>query len=147
MWDVIRDDFGLTSPAQMTDEHLWQWLSAAVRALKNSYARDGVAEDELMRKMCESTYLYFGYFFARLRTYSRDAEGVLAIQPNDTEDGYLCMHMRLFEDDVLVVGDGKTERAVRRALELWNSKAPPLPAKCQVMTTQDYTKLVQDEAT
>ena len=61
-------------------------------------------------------------------------------QENDTEDGYVCMHLRLFDDDVLVVADGKTVRALQRARDLWNSKATQLPATCRGMTTDHYVE-------
>jgi predicted nucleic acid-binding protein len=140
MWGRVVSLSGLTNPSKLTDEHLWQWLSDMLAALRGSYEQDGVATEALLLNVCESMYPYFGYLFARLRTYCPDKKGVLAIQPNDTEDGYLCMHIRLFEDDVLVTGDGPTKQALQSALALWNTRVPHLPAKCRVMSKEQYAK-------
>jgi hypothetical protein len=140
MWDRMRAHTGIGNPALLKDDELWGWLSLMLTALKESYDRDGVATETLLLRVTESMYLYYGYLFERLKTYSKATDGNLAIQPNDTEDGYMCMHLRLFEDDMLVSGDGKTIRAVRLAIDLWNLKVPKLPARCSALTSDEYKK-------
>jgi hypothetical protein len=140
MWDQVKNYSGIDNPAQLTDDELWRWVSAMLTALRESYERDGVATEALLLKTVESMYPYYGYLFERLRTYSKRPAGNLAIDPNDTEDGYICMHLRLFQDDLLVTGDGKTVRAIHRALRLWDSKVPTLPAKCNAIAAEDYRK-------
>jgi len=140
MWERIKNRSGVANPAQLKDDDLWKWLSAMVTALKQSYEADGVAADTLLMKVCDSMYAYYVYLLSRLCTYSNRPDGVLSIPVNDTEDGYICMHLRLLEDDVLVSGDGKTVHALQRALDLWNANVPKLPARCRVMGTNDYKK-------
>jgi hypothetical protein len=57
-----------------------------------------------------------------------------------TQDGYLCMHLRLFGDGVLVTFDGETERSLKRSLALWDARVPTTAAKCRVIVMDDYRK-------
>lgn len=141
IWGMAQSTCSVKHPAHLSDNDLWEILKAALTALKRSYEQDGVAPDALLSKVCESMFPYYGYLLARLRTYGVRDDGSLAMQPNDTEDGFLCLHLRLFEDDLLVTGDASTRNAVNCAMELWNTRVTKLRALYRAVSIDEYSDL------
>ncbi len=143
MWERLQGHHRYTRPSDLSVDDVWSWIRAMLTALRNSYAQDSISGQELFIRVCDSMYLYYGYLLFRLRTYGIGNNGQLAIQPNDTEDAYICMHMRLFDEHMFVVGDGKTRRAIQQAIDLWNERMQEVPAHCGVMDLPQYTALAK----
>ncbi|MCZ6654506.1 MAG: hypothetical protein O7D91_15940 [Planctomycetota bacterium] len=139
MWSAMQKLSSASSPADLTDKDLWEWLKATVIAHTRSYEHDGVLEDHLLGKVTRSLFAYHGYLFARLRKYTRNSAGELEVPANDTEDGYICMHLDLLEEDVLVTGDANTIDALAAALDIWNKHGPSeIAPACAVMSIEQY---------
>ncbi len=144
MWRKMQELSSASSPTALTDDDLWEWLKATVIAIERSYEHDGVAVGALLGKVTRSMYPYFGYVFARLRKYTKDSAGELVVPANDTEDGYISMHLDLLAEDVLVTGDTNTIDALNAVLGLWSKHvSDQIAPACTVMSIQDYREAFQ----
>lgn len=73
--------------------------------------------------------LYSGYIISRLYGYANNrprGKEFLAIDRNDCEDAYICLHLDLDRDDILVTNDKGTLSALNQTLSLLDSRLPEI---------------------
>jgi hypothetical protein len=141
MWQRVDQRSCATRAEKLSDEEFWKWMQVMLTDLHNSYQQDGISEAQLMEKVVRSKYLYYGYVFARMCKYVSDQGSDFSPALNDAEDGFICMHLDLLGDDILVTGDSGTIGALSRVFDICEKYgSPEIKPSCRVMTAIDYVE-------
>ena len=147
---LIDEQIGRAALRTVSDERYVQVASAGTFALADFYGSFGYDAPDLFERVFESIYPHLGYVFERARLYamSNPLGAPIAVDPNDAEDGMLCLHLGLAADRMLVTNDKGTRRALgeagarlqRQLAETGTSYSPRL-----VMTCDEFKAIVDAE--
>ncbi|MGH7799468.1 MAG: hypothetical protein ACREOW_02430 [Thermodesulfobacteriota bacterium] len=92
----------------------------AILSLVDGYMRllkkRGASEVGLWERTISDTYIYFSYIFHRALSCFRS--GSNKRDPNDYEDGYICLHIKLNTPYCLVTEDKKMKDALEETIAL-----------------------------
>jgi hypothetical protein len=92
--------------------------------------------------------LYSGYVISRLYGYVNKrqfGEESLSIEKNDCEDAYICLHLDLDRDDILVTNDKGTLAALRQTLSLLTSCLPAEINQLRAINVEEFVGRLQLE--
>jgi hypothetical protein len=95
-------------------------LRAVAAGVYQDAVQGGQPDRDLFDRLAVAGYICGGYMVARiLRSFVNNGyrDGQVAVDPNDTEDFMVTMHMSYDQPLALVTGDAGTREAVRRALD------------------------------
>lgn len=151
MITLMDEQIGRSALRTVDDDRYVVVASAGTLKLAEFYKSFGYDSPDLVARIFESVYPHMGYVFERARQYAlNNASGAaIKIDPNDTEDGMLCLHLGLGDDRVLVTDDKGTRRALgeagARVERQLAAHGRPHIARL-VMTCEEFTGLVDPPA-
>ena len=93
-----------------------------------------------------ATSLYYGYLTSRLYFYANKrilGQTELSVDHNDCEDAYICLHLDLTEEIVLVTKDQGTLKAIGETLSILNDIMPFDFSQEYVITVQEFVQRIE----
>lgn len=75
---------------------------------------DGASDDGLLERMVDLTYIYYSYVFHN--AFDHFQSGKTNINPNDYEDGCMCLHLPLKTPNIFVTDDQNFRRLLTDVL-------------------------------
>ncbi len=126
--DIIAETHSHSQINSLGSAELHSIISSALNASVNIEEQDGnKLNDTLRTVLICGLYAHFGYKVWRTVVAMRKElqGGQFSADPNDLEDGYIALYLRLFEDDVLVTEDKGTIIAFNETLAAVRAHVQP----------------------
>lgn len=147
MITLMDEQIGRSALRNVDDARYVLVASAGTLKLAEFYKSFGYESPDLVARIFESVYPHMGYVFERARQYALNSPpgSAIKVDPNDTEDGMLCLHLGLGDDRILVTDDKGTRKALgeagARVARQLAAYGTPRTARL-VMTCEEFTVLV-----
>lgn len=107
-----------------------------------SFTKSLINDDSMLRarSFC-ATAIYTGYILSRLYFYAnkraRNTEKI-TIDKNDCEDAYICLHLDISNNEILVTDDKGTISAIKNTIQLLNAVLPNKISEDKVINTVEF---------
>jgi hypothetical protein len=141
---IIEKLGGVEAITNISDADYLLVTGGVSTSLADHYRENGIDDELLLARIFCSTFLHMAYIFERTRLYLQNADhdGTMHVDPNDTEDGMVCLHLNVTVPRVLVTDDKATQKALTSALNrldgIIRNKGDDLPVLTRVLSCDEF---------
>ncbi|XXY13604.1 hypothetical protein WME88_35660 [Sorangium sp. So ce216] len=138
---LLEKEIGPATLRSLTNAEFAYLASISVPGLARDYQAKVASDPQLVGRVLASLYAALGYKLARAKAalLKSGASATMSIDPNDMEDGEICLHLDLTDELALVTGDDGTVAALTEAFKAIDSALPGV-RRCRVLGLDAFKK-------
>lgn len=139
---TLKTGYDLESLDSVNDERVVPYVDSCIENIRRTrfHRNDAYVEFDACR---DALFLQIWYLVLRAAQYVKNgnSNGLISVDPNDTEDSLLCLHLNLHAERTLVTDDGDLCKILNRGLQVVSKFKGVQPA-CAVITGKEAFALV-----